>query len=472
MKKEKVDNPEQREVYSMPSEVFSIGQSNVMASMETVEDSADIFDEDGEDVSAITVPGIKKYQYISFGSDNKLPFEVIRLIGVDEVMSQNKLFNVLTCYGSGQKYMDIDSEKPTKDIDIKKWLLHNNIASFMLEQATDMKYFFFCVSVIILSNDGTKITKLRHKEACYCRFEKADEKGKINHVFYGNFRKSSLQEKDIECIRLLDEKDPLGELEVLMGREPGSDGKAQKPTNERKFAILVRFPTPGCQYYPIPYYTSIFRGDWFDIKRLIGKGKKAKLKNHASVKYQVEVHRDFWQNILEEERITDPVSQVERIKKEKENIKKFVAGIENSGKVWITGYYMDPNGKENRMVRINLIDTGKEGGDWSEDIQEASNITCYGDNIHPNLVGATPGKSQSNNSGSDKRELFTLKQSLEIAFHDLMYTPHNVVIYYNSWSEKVYPDVPMILLTTLDQNTDAKKKSANVSNKDTNDDTD
>ncbi len=453
----------------MPSEVFSIGPSEVMASMETVQDSADIFDEDAEDVSTVTIPGNKKYQYVVFGPDNKLPFEIIKLIGVDEVMSQNKLFNVLTCFGAGQKYMDMETEKPTKDKEVRNFLLHNNMATFMLEQATDMKYYFFCVSVIILSADGKRITKLRHKEACYCRFEKADKNGKINHVFYANFRKSALREENVECIRLLDEKDPLGELEVLMGKEPGKDGKKRVQTNERKFAILVRFPTPGCQYYPIPYYTAIFRGDWFDIKRLIGKGKKAKLKNHASVKYQVEVHKDFWQNILDEERITEPVKQLERIKKEKENIKNFVAGIENSGKVWITGYYIDPNGKENRMVRVNLIDTGKEGGDWSEDIQEASNITCYGDNIHPNLVGATPGKSQSNNSGSDKRELFTLKQSLEIAFHELMYTPHNVVIHYNGWGDKVYPDVPMIMLTTLDQNTDAKKKSANIANTDEND---
>lgn len=471
-KRERAEAQQQTESYYMPSEVFSIGQSNILASMETTRDSATIFDEDGEEVNAVVMSGNKKYEYIPFGSDNRLPFEIIKLIGVDEVMSQNKLFNVLTCYGAGQKYMDIETEKPTKDAEIRKWMLHNNVASFMLEQATDMKYFFFCVSVIILSADGKRINKLRHKEACYCRFEKADKKGKISHVYYANFRKSSLIEDDVECIRLLDEKDPLGDLEVLMGREPGPKGEKQSPTNERKFAVLVRFPTPGCQYYPTPYYTSIFRGDWFDIKRLIGKGKKAKLKNHASVKYQVEVHKDFWQNILEEERITDPVLQLARIKKEKDNIKNFVAGIENSGKVWITGYYMDPNGKENRMVRINLIDTGKEGGDWSEDIQEASNITCYGDNIHPNLVGATPGKSQSNNSGSDKRELFTLKQSLEIAFHDLMYMPHNIVIQYNNWGNKVYPDVPMILLTTLDQNTDAKKKSANISNNDTNNDTD
>ncbi len=232
-------------------------------------------------------------------------------------------------------------------------------------------------------------------------------------------------------------------------------------TKARKFAILVRYPTPGLQYYPVPYYTAIFRGDWFDIKRLIGIGKKAKLKNHASVKYQVEVHKDYWYNICEEEHISDPLKIQERINKEKENIKNFVAGIENSGKVWITGYYIDPNGNETRMVRINTIDAGKEGGDWSEDIQEAANMTCYGDNIHPNLVGATPGKSQSNNSGSDKRELFTLKQSLEKSWHDLMLKVHQVIIYYNGWQDKVEPDVPMIMLTTLDEHNDAKQVSLN-----------
>ena len=118
----------------LPSEVFSIGQSNVLASMETVQDSADIFDEDGEDINTIEIYGTKKYKYVSFGFDDKLPFAIIGMIGVDEVMSQNKLFNVLTCYGAGQKYMDVETEKPTTDKDIKNWLLHNNIPSFMLEQ--------------------------------------------------------------------------------------------------------------------------------------------------------------------------------------------------------------------------------------------------------------------------------------------------------------------------------------------------
>ena len=453
-----------RETIPMPSEIFIVGKSKVAAVMSDMPSSADIFDDDAY-VSVAHVPGYQSYQYIPFGYDNQLPFEIIRLIGSDEIMSQNKYFNVLTCYGNGLRYNDPKTGSETSDPEIKRWFMRNSLNEFFLEQSTDMKYFFFAVAVIILSRDGKQIVQVRHKEACYCRFEKADKRGRINHVFYANWRSQrSLGQQDVEVLQLLDEKDPLGHLEVLMGRAPGADGMIKERTNKRKFAILMRFPTPGLQYYPIPYYTSIFRGDWFDIKKLIGVGKKAKLKNHASVKYQVEVHKDYWYNICDEEHITDPLKMAERIKKEKENIKNFVAGIENSGKVWITGYYIDPNGKENRMVRVNMIDSTKEGGDWSEDIQEAANMTCYGDNIHPNLVGATPGKSQSNNSGSDKRELFTLKQSLEKSWHDIMNKVHEVIIYYNGWEDRATPDVPLIMLTTLDKHTDAQEVSLNNNN--------
>ena len=77
--------------------------------------------------------------------------------------------------------------------------------------------------------------------------------------------------------------------------------------------------------------------------------------------------------------------------------------------------------------------------------------------VHPNMVGATPGKSQMNNSGSDKRELFTLKQALEKMFHDVMEVPFHVIMHYNGWDENFALDVPMIQLTTLDENKDAKE---------------
>ena len=428
------------------------------AAMSDVEDSASVFDEDGLMADSKPVPGYPELRYMPFGHDDELPYHLMQTVGRDEVLSQNLFFNILTAYGSGLQYVDRSTGESSENPDIERFFLRNSMKEFFLEQCTDMKYHFFAVAVLILSRDGKNIVQVRHKDACYCRFEKADRKGRINHVFFANWRKASvLTRRDVEMITLLDEKDPLGHLQVLMGRASGSDGQIRERTTARKFAVVMRFPTPGQRYYPSPYYAAIFRGDWFDLKRLIGKAKKAKIRNHAPMKYQVEIHKDYWPSLMMEENITDPLKQQERIKREKENIKNFITGFENSGKVWITGYYIDSYGKEQRMVRIQLIDTSKEGGDWSEDIQETSNMICYGLNIHPNLVGATPGKSQSNNSGSDKRELFTLKQSLETAFHDMLIKVHEVIIHYNGWNKEVRPFVPIILLTTLDKKTDAVK---------------
>ena len=332
-----------------------------------------------------------------------------------------------------------------------------------------MKYFFFCVSAIILNKKGDRIVAVRHKEACYCRFTQS-KNGRSEYVLYANWR-NALEPENIEVIPLLDELDPLGDLQERMGLK-GQSGQVKSRqggngprTKARVFAIVTRFPTAGCQYYPVPYYSAIFRDKWYDISRLIAIGKMSKLRNHAAIPYLVEIHNDYWRGIFKEEHITNQEDQKKRKLQEKEKIKSFISGIENSGKLWVAGYYTTPDGKEVNMVKITRIDTSKDGGDYSDDIAESNNMQCYADNIHPNLVGATPGKSQTNNSGSDKRELFTLKQSIEKAFHDLMETVHWVVIYFNHWEDKVYPDVPLIMLTTLDENKDAKKVSNNPNSK-------
>lgn len=272
------------------SSVFEISNS-VLCSIETVSDSSAVFDEDffGE---AIRIHGTN-YKYVPFGPDNQMPYSLMNAIGRDEILAQNQYFNVLTGYSGGLKYIDYETKEPTRDPEIRHFYNRNFLPSLWIEQTTDFKWFYYAVAVIILSRDASKVVQLRHKEACYCRFEEADDNGKINHVFYADFRDANPSKDDIEVIPLLDFIDPLGDLMVRMGKEPGKDGLCRVRTNDRKFAIVSRFPTPGQQYYPVPYYTSIFKGHWYDIKQLIGVGKKAKLKNSASVKYIVEVHKDY-----------------------------------------------------------------------------------------------------------------------------------------------------------------------------------
>lgn len=403
------------------------------------------------------LPSPDDRKYVVWGADNKLPYWLINTIGKDEVMASNKHFNVLTCYGTGLRYKPTDGTDELPD-DVRNFVRRNAFPRLFLELSTDMKYFYYCVAVVVLNKAADKIVTIRPKESAYCRFEKADKQGRINHVFFADFNSGNPKKGEYEAITLLDEYDPLGHLNVLLGREIGPDGEKKVRTKERKFAVVCKFPTPGNRYYPVPYYASLFRGYWYDIKQLIGLGKKTKIKNHSGIRYLVNINNQYWLDLFKREKITDEADRTDRMKQEKENINKFLSGIENSGKTLYSGFYCDPDGHEVQMIKVSTIDTTKEGGDWSEDIQEASNMLCYADNIHPNLIGAVPGKGQQNNSGSDKRELFTLKQSLEIAYHDIMKAPFDLVAGFNKWA--VEPIVPMVTLTTLDQHKDAQQVTA------------
>jgi hypothetical protein len=428
---------------------FPISNS-VSAMMSEVENTKEIFDE--MSAKPVKLPGKlgERYGgYVPWGYENDLPYKIIKKIRKDEVMSQNKLFNTLTCYASGIRIRR-ENDEPVTDRNITDFFKYNRMPRYFLEQATDMKYFFFSVSVIILSVDGTKIVQLRHKEAYYCRFETCNPKtGKIDHLFYANWEKGIADENDVEVIPVLDVLNPIGDLETRM---------AQK-SKERKFAIINSFPIVGSKYYPFAYYWSVFLSGWYDIKQMIPAGKKAKLKNQGSIKYHIQVHKDYWEALCRDEKITEPDKKAERIRKEKENIRDFCTGIENSGKMWITGFYVDPaKGTEIKMVRINVVSAGKEGGDWIDDSEEAANMICYADNIHPSLIGASPGKSNSNFSGSVQRELFTIKQALEKPYHDILLEPLFIIKEFNGWNDFKY-DIPVITLTTLDKGKDAEQKT-------------
>ena len=331
------------------------------ANAEYSENSSTVFDGDGVIQPKTFTRGDHEYKYIPYGPDDRLPYHLIRLVGDNMVMAQNKLFNVLTCYGGGLRFRPVDGQTAVPDA-LTEFAFRNNLDRFFIEQAMDMKYFFFTVTCIILDRDGKNIVQIRHKESCYCRFEQADDHGRINHVFYANWLKGSVTGDDVEIIPLLDYNDPYGDLRVRLGfdpdpatgecRRPLKTDPAGRPTRDRKFAILTRFPTPGFQYYPVPFYTSIFRDSWYDIYELIGKGKRAKIRNSAPPRFQIEVHKDYWDNLCDQEGITDPVKRKARIALEKRNIEQFITGSANIGKTWITGYYVDPaSGKEVRMRR-------------------------------------------------------------------------------------------------------------------------
>ena len=402
-----------------------------------------------EDVDIVPVVIDDTLSYVPWGGDNNMPFDILKLIEDDETLSTCQMFNAEVCFGSGLRYDTCLATDAVKS-EVEDFFLDNDIASYYLGVCQDFKHFGFAVSVIILSRDGTKIVRLLRKEACYCRFAPAGKDGRITRLLYANWRKCIASRSDIEVIEMLDATAPWRDLQDRLA----------KNTTCRKFAVVSRIPTPDSTYYPIPYYASLFKGKWYNIKQLIGLAKESKLRNSAPIKYQIEISQKYWESIFRSEGITDRRKQQERIVQEKQSILDFLTGAENSGKAWFSTFYITPDGKEQHDVVINKIDDSKEGGDWSTDIQEAVNMFCFTMRVHSNLVGSVPGKSQSNNSGSDKRELYTIAQALQKPYHDLLFTVHRIIIRFNGW-KGVVPDCPFIQLTTLDEHADAKQVTTN-----------
>ena len=421
--------------------------------------SASVFREDVDIVPTIVDDTLS---YMPWGGDNQMPFDLLALVEKDETLATCQCFNAEVCYGSGLQYCATEASAKTKN-EVEDFALDNDLAAYFLGICQDFKHFGFAVSVIILNEDGSRIVRLMRKEACYCRFTPADKSGRISKILYANWRKSISARTDIEEIDLLDPSAPWQDLqERLSGERRAESGKGysslhtSRSTRNRKFAIVSRIPTVDSTYYPIPYYGSLFRGKWYNIKQLIGIAKEAKLRNAAPIKYHIEVGAKYWESIFRAEGITDRRIQQERIIREKQSILDFLTGAENSGKAWFSTFYVTPDGHEQHDVVINKIDDSKEGGDWETDIQEAINMICFTMRVHSNLVGSVPGKAQSNNSGSDKRELYTIAQALQKPYHDLLFTVHRIIIRFNGW-QGVHPEIPFIQLTTLDEHRDAKQ---------------
>lgn len=401
---------------------------------------------------------VGQYSFLPWGHDNQLPYNVLAKIEEDETAKQCLLFNSEMCYAGGIKY---NTDLATPDIQkaVEEFWTNNSRARYHLGVCTDLKNFGFAVTCIILSKDGKTITNIFRKEAMYCRKGAPDAKGHIPYILYANWRDGiPVDEKKVERITLLDPDSPFADLQRRLKPQSKKDGKSTPATSERKFAILTEFPTVDTNYYPIPYFGSLLKSKWYDIKQLIALAKYAKLKNGASLKYVVAITDDFWQRRFDLLGISgDIVKEKEERQKFKKEIIEYLTGAENAGKTLFTGCYIDPNsGKAIPDVMITVLDQGKEGGDWESDFAEAVNMVCFAMGVHSNLVGSVPGKSQSNNSGSDKRELYTIAQTRQVSSHDLLLEVHNLLKKFNGW-EGVTVEIPVIQLTTLDEHKDKKE---------------
>ena len=434
------------------------------AAVLTETNSARLVSEPDADPKPITIEGMDNPpKVVPWGEDNDLPQQIIEKVYKLPQMTSNLWFNIVTSYGDGIQPVKVSyNEKGEKVLipytgneEVKRFFEENDIDLYLLEQLTDMHWFFNVFPEIIFNKedgDKRKIVRLQNKEATFSRWSEMDKKTYRSewHYYYAYWgdKEPDGDERIVFATPVLDSHSPIRHLREIMKEDQ------EKKWNDRRnrFIIPVTFPTPGRSYYQKPYWYSIIESGWYDFAIKIPEFKKAIMTNQISVRYIVSLAPGYFQEIFKREKITDEAKQLARIKKEYADIKKFLKDSDNAGKSIITMQKMDPQGQPYPMIKIEVVNGGKkEGGDYIEDSEEVSNIISYGMLVHPSLVGAAPGKNKTIN-GTEARELFTLKQATLKPFRDRILRPLYVIKAINNWPDDLHFVIPSIELTTLDKN--------------------
>ena len=127
-----------------------------------------------------------RMEYMPWEASNDMPYQILDLIESDETLSTCQLFNAGMCYGARLVY---DTANATAQVrqEVDDFQLDNDLTTYFFGVSQDFKHFGFCVTVIILNKEGSKIVRFQRKETCYCRFAPADGAGHIPYILYANW---------------------------------------------------------------------------------------------------------------------------------------------------------------------------------------------------------------------------------------------------------------------------------------------
>lgn len=444
------------------TETLVIDNITIMPGLAAIINDSDSHDLIEDPKETITLGGEDKIA--PWGHDNDLPDKVFEKIMKSDVAASNLMFNIEACYGQGIKPMmrrivnnQVTYEECT-DERVLNFFEDNDINGYFHEQCSDLVTFFNTFPEIVLTGDGSKVYSLRHKEAMFSRLGVVNKKGVIEKHYYSakwNSENGSANKDNTVISDVLSYYNPYQDLTDRIG----------KGTKNRRFICLVRFPVPGHVYYPKPYFWSMFRSGSYDFSSLIWKYKKTLLKNGLAIRYIIYIDEKYWQIIFDEEKIdrNDPKKVKERKEEEFTKFRNFLSDEHNQGKGLMALKKTIQTGSGalvEKYIEIEEIKTSSKGGEFIEDSSEVNNVMSYAMGVHPNMIGANPGKTGQSMSGTDKRELYMIKSAMMKPFRDRILQPLYLVKRFNKWPQEMEFIVTDYQFPTLDQNKTGKQEVA------------
>lgn len=477
---------------------FLTGAAAIVTFSPSAKDMFKITQQD-KDIPKLDISGIpnatKDRKIVRWGEDNDLPEKIVNKIYKTPVLTSGMLFNIEMTYGEGimpvfieytadgnkkvlpylllgerlkEKIAETQDQSELTELkrqrrlfdqtikELEAFTEDNDLSGWLLEQVTDLNFFYNVFPEIgfnLEDHGKRKIVELTHKEAVFSRWEEMDPKtGLIEKHYYstkwGDEEGLINPKEDISVTPVLNARNPVKHLKDILKEEAGKNVKPDARKN--RFIVPVSFPTPGKNYYQKPYWYSIIESGWYDFAIKIPEAKNAIMENKMMIKYHIELSNQYFPQIFKREGITDEKKMRERVKKEYQDVTKFLTDASNKGKTVFSYTSKDPDGRDYPDMKITVVENIFKTGEYIDDSEEVSNILSYGIGVHPSIIGSSPGKNKTIN-GTEARELFLIKQTLTKPIRDRILRPLYVIKAINEWDPKLHWVIPNMVLTTLDK---------------------
>lgn len=347
----------------------------------------------------------------------------------------------------------------------------NNLDLINLQLFGDMCHMGICFPEIQLSQEGLQkdtrqwtpqVTSIGYRSALTCRLERMDEENRIRFVYVSNqwidspFVQKS-EDYKIAAIPALDPQHPLASLQKrvrstrMKSQKKGeSVPVAKRPT---RFILPSSYPSMGRPYYPQPSWWSIFGGDIYSYASTIISDRATRKKNANSFGRIVYIHLGYLEKLyfLEGAKTTDERNAVRS--KVWNEINEFLKNSDNNGQSLLSFTFIGNDGKEHDAYRIVEVPyNSKSTADANKtELEELGSIVFFALEIHPDLIGAVPGRSGSS-GGTYQREMYLLKQLMMSSTQSIILKLYETISNFNEWDEHLAWEIGQMTLTTLDRN--------------------
>lgn len=358
--------------------------------------------------------------------------------------------------------------------ELTTFLENNKLGQVYLQLFNDMCHLGICFPELNLSQDGSekdtalwkpKITGIKYRSSLTCRLERMDSNNLINYVYVSNRWYDRGVIKSGESFQMaafpaLDPQSPTASLrakvrDTRMLSFNGKKGKTGVPIGERptRFILPSLYPTLGRPYYPQPAWWSIFGGKIYQYASTMIADRATAKENSNMWGKIVYIHTEYLAKIYQQSSLDTDDKRAAARNKIWNEINTFLKDKSNNGKTLLSFTFVGRDGKDTDAYRIvDVPQSDKSAADANKtELAEIASIIFFVLEIHPDLIGASPGRSGSS-GGTYQREMYEMKKVAMAPTQRLVLAALDTVREFNEWDSHLVWNILQMSLTTLDRN--------------------